>query len=265
MKKIWSKLLSFSKVHYFLTFAVIVLVVFLIRSCANNIILHQRIYYIAQSNNWSPLELYGHEADMSAFISELLTRISEDEKLQLHSSVVGSTDMFAVLQSGQYDAILATFTTNSFLKEQYFISDPIYMAGPVLIVTEDSKIASTKELEGKAVGIRRGSSWNFKLSQDSALLLIPYDNMIIALDDLEKNILGGVIMEAELAYVYTKGFYKGILKVATAPLTDLALRLVTKKKKGEEDLILHFNAGLKKLEENGSYEQLITRWSLNSI
>ena len=76
-----------------------------------------------------------------------------------------------------------------------------------------------------------------------------YDDVLPALYDAETQAIAGVILEAQLASTYIDLLFKGKLKVATPPLIDVSIRLVTRKEKKGELLIERFNSGLEKLEE----------------
>lgn len=266
IKKIWIKISNLTKRQLLLFGALAIALVFIMRACNGPLIAKEKLYYIIRSNNWAPLELFGKEPNMGAFVDDLIQEIAANEQLKIHLSVSQNLDpqgLFILLDTDQYDAIVTTFSPLSFIKSKYLISDPIYNAGPVLIVPESSDVKSLSDLKGKPIGIKNGSTQAFDLGREASLL-ISYDNMITALDDVEKNIIGGVILEAELAQIYTNGFYKGILKIATAPLTDLGLRLVTKRGEEGQFLIQNFNQGLIKTEKNGTFESLIKKWGLTN-
>jgi ABC-type amino acid transport substrate-binding protein len=263
MKTLINKILQLPKKGLFFGLGLLVVFIFIFRACLGPLV-ESKVYYIVRSNNLAPLELFGKEPNMSAFIDELMGIISEKEHFKIHlsvSNILSGKELFKLLDMNQYDAILVTFSPGDYLKNKYLISEPIYNAGPVLIVNADSNIKSLKDLNGRAVAIKRGSSQIFQFGGKTAFF-VSYDNMITALDDLEKNIIGGVIMDGELAQIYANGFYKGKIKIATPPLTDLALRLVAKKGDAEEMLIQKFNAGLQAAEKNGSFEDLIHKWNL---
>jgi polar amino acid transport system substrate-binding protein len=263
MKKIWNNISIKTKRNLFFTVFAFFTLLFIFRACHGPLI-PEHVYHIMRSNNFAPLELFGKEPNMSAFVDELMQSIAENEHFKIKvnvSNTLSNAELFKLLDNGEYDGILATISPAEYLKNKYLISLPIYNAGPVLLVNEDSDVKSIQDIKGKTIAIKRGSSQIFKLGRETAFF-VPYDNMIIALDDLDKHIIAGVILDAEIAEIYANGFYKGRIKIATAPLTDLGLRLITKKSASEEILINKFNEGLKQTEANGSFEDLIHRWNL---
>jgi ABC-type amino acid transport substrate-binding protein len=267
MNKFFKKL--FFRPKWQLLSFVLVLILLLIgfKACRGKNPMLAKSYSILRSNNWAPLELFGKEPNMGAFIDELVVEISQKKELKMTLSVVNNLDshgLVQILDARRYDAIITALSPSSYLKNKYYISDPIFKAGPVLIVKKDSHAKSLADLEGRAIGIKKGSTAAFQLGHESSLF-ISYDNIEAALDDLEKNILAGVVMEAELAQIYVHGFYKDALKIATAPLTDLGIRLIALQTPANEFLIQEFNAGLAEVEEDGSFEKLIHKWELTNL
>ena len=233
---------------------------FVWRAC-NQVENGQKIYIIGRSTNLAPLKFEGKEPNVLAFESDIITSIAQKEKLRIHLATVNDTNLFIALNQEVYDAIIAAVEPTPFMKERYAISEPFFYGGPVLIVREDSTATTLQELQGRGIAIETGSPMIFKLSQEN-LLLVSYKNMISALEDLNRGVIEGVILEANLAYTYTGGFYKDKLKVATSPLTDLGLRLIAHKNSSGEYLINHFDKGLKEIEESGDYAKFIDKWEL---
>lgn len=263
MKKLWQKIVQLPRWSLFLSIGLIFVLLLTLRSC-NSSSREEYVYNIIRSQNWAPLELFGKDANMGAFVDELVGYVADNEHLRLHLTVrqqQSVIDLFKLLDLEEYDAILVTFSPSEYLKNKYLISNPIFEAGPVLVVRADNKVSSLKDLRGKAIAIKRGSKMLFQLGHETSFF-VPYDNMISALDDLEKNLIAGVIMEEGLAHIYENDFYKGKIRIATPPLTDLGLRLVARKGDLEEELINKFNRGLKEAQSNDAFERLILKWNV---
>jgi len=236
---------------------------FLWRACNSEVLVASKTYLLARSSNLAPIRIEGKEPNLLAFESDLLTQIAIDEKLKINILTVSTLDLFRPLDEEYYDAILVTIEPDPLMKEKYYISQPLLNVGPILLVPSSSNIHSLEELEGKGigVGIESTSPLVFRFSQKD-LVLVSYPHLISALEDLDKGIIGGVIIDPVLGYTYTEGFYKNRLKVATAPLTDLAIRVVARDTREGKYLIEHFDQGLKKIKDTGQYKELIKKWEL---
>lgn len=237
------------------------LVIWVYRGCT-----HARtsapVYRIARSSTWPALDLMGKEPNMQGFLDDLITEIAQDEKIAVIIVTLIQKNLFEELNADNYDGILTVVTPDPLMHEHYAISDPIFMAGPVLIVQKSSKATSLKDMENNGIGIRNNSPFLFKLNQNPNLTFVPFDNMFTALEELSKGNLAGVIMEAQMAHTFIKSFYADKLRVVGSPLADVSIRLVTHWDKKGEYLIQRFNSGLKKLHEDGTFDQLVKKWTL---
>lgn len=267
-KNVLNKISPFSKskwVRWFWIIASLLLLLLIIRTCTGGAILKNTTYHIARSSNWNPIQLSGKEDNLIAFINELITSIAQSEHLKVDIVTYRTGDLLAMLKNDEYDAVIMTITIDPFLKERYAVSDSIFYAGPVLVVPTTSSVKSLEELKGKPIGISKDSPLSFRLmSSHPDMLLISYDDNLTALNDLESQSLAGVILEAQLAYTYTQSLYKGKLKVVTAPLFDLGIRLITRKEPRGEAFIEYFNKELERLKKNGDYSRLLHKWELTT-
>jgi polar amino acid transport system substrate-binding protein len=219
-------------------------------------------YYIGRDETWYPLDLRGKEKNMVGFANDLLREIADLEGFRAQVFEVGRNALFDGLNTDSYDAVLSSLDPNVSNRRRYEFSDLFYSLGPVIVVREGSTASSFQDLEGKILGIEGGALQNYNLPEPPDIVIIPYDTAATALEKLDGNLLDAVVMDALRAHVYTDGFYKGRLKVATSPLTDRGLRLVTKKNPDNVLFVSQFNDGLRKVKENGTYATLMEKWGL---
>lgn len=204
---------------------------------------------------WHPLHLHGAEHNMSAFASDLVFAIAKDQNIKVQLLKSGYKCVYDMLDDGKVDGVLAPVSKNP--KMDYDYSDPAYRYGAVIIVKKDSDIHSLADLEQKRVAVKRGSPILYRLTLDPKVIVLLYENPLIALDQVSKGEYDAVVMDQLLTFLYYGGANKNELKIATLPLTSEALRLVTLKKGNKEELVEKFNAGLKHLKEDGTYHQLL--------
>lgn len=219
-------------------------------------------FTVARNASWPPLNLLGKDTNMLAFTHDLLSIIANHEKLNIKLVTLTHAHLFERLDKRVYDAILLYVIPDPIITARYAFSEPIYLSGPVLVVAEHSDIEDLHDLHGQIIGMHGNIPISFKLDPLSNAIVIPYDNVVKALDDVEHGSLAGLIMEAPLAYGYLSGFYKDKFKIATQPLTDAGIRLVAHKNEAGAYLIEHFNEGLRQLQEDETYHKLLRHWDL---
>lgn len=254
-----------SKPRVYLLIGIILglLILFGVRSCVYSEP-HEKTYYrVARDSTWYPTELYGKEKNMIAFSNDLITEIAQREKIRIELLIKPSGTLLHGLDYNEYDGILSSLAPNVNTRDFYEFSDPFYLLGPVLVVPAKSTIKSLKDLEGETIGVLSASPTIYSVQHYANIELRSYDNVLHAFNDLENNVIDGVLIDALLAYTYTiSGLYSGKLIVATAPLTEDGLRLVAHHDKSGEKLIKSFNAGLKSTMADGTYDALLRKWEL---
>lgn len=247
--------------YYFAVFVVIILGWGALRGCSHGSLLVMSRYTVAVDRSWYPLPLYGKEKNLLAFVDELLEEIGAESGIGFTLIETGTPNLLRDLDNGGYDAVVTSKPPTHVNMVKYHFSDPIYMMGPVIVVRTESTVKTLDDLASKFVGIRRGLPLAFDSPLPSANI-IPYDNMTIGLADLEDNKIDALIMDSLLAYVQIQGIYVGKVKIVTAPLSQEGLRLMTLHDKRYDEFLTLFNKSLKTLQENGKYEELLSRWGL---
>ncbi len=257
--KILKRLTSYKKVG--IAILAFLLLWWGLRSCVRDEALKDHVFLIAADSKWYP-SLLGKEQYMQGFTTELLQEISKEEDFKFRFMSVGPTLLYSNLDKGFYDAVLASMIPDIGHREKYAFSNPFYLLGPVLVVPTNSRIRSVPDLDGRSVGIRRGSSAVFTLSGYAGIVLVTFDNMNEALERLMQDRLDAVIMDSMIAHSYIQGVFSERLKVVTNPLTDEGLRMIVPHDKAGEYIVEKFNTGLKKMKENGVYQRLLKKWEL---
>lgn len=239
----------------------------LLRACSHQELLRKRTYIIGRDSTWYPMQLMGKDRNLQAFSNDLMTAIAQETKLRFQWVETGPGSLLEGLNDGYFDAVISSLRPNFIHRDKYVFSDIIFELGPVLVVRQDSPVTSLKDMQGKTVGIRSGSYLIFNNVKESGahaynILITTYDNVNKALESLDRNQIDGIIVEAVPAYAYIEGFYAGRLKIVTAPLTDEGLRLVGLRDPASDELISDFDDALRKLIDDGTYDQLINKWNL---
>lgn len=221
-----------------------------------------KVYRIARDNSWYGMGLMGKERSLMAFVDELLQNIAQDEKVKLEIIEASNRDLFVGLGQGLYDAVISNMLPTPIKREEYDFSEPLFLLGPVLVVPKNSSISNLVEMEHKSIGIQRSASLVFNMERFPNLTVIPYDNLITALENLGAGQLDGVIMDVVPAYIFISSLYKDHLKIATAPLTLDGLRIISLANNKGENVMGWVDHGLKEAKDNGTYDRLLKKWGL---
>jgi len=170
--------------------------------------------------------------------------------------------IFAGLETGDYDAIMSAVTITDERKVTYDFSDPYVNAGQAVVVRADeTAIQSGADLVGKTVGAQIGTTGAFAVQDIADTTLKEYDTIDLALLDLVNKNLDAVVVDTPVAadFALASEQFRGSLKIVGDALTEEYYGLLVRK--GENaDLLAAFNEGLKKVQENGTYDQIYAKW-----
>lgn len=222
----------------------------------------RKLFYIGRDSTWAPDGFLGKERNMVGFTNEMMGEISRRENMRFEFVGTNTNELLPALDRGDVDAIFSTLTSDVVNEDRYLFSDIFYPLGPVLVVRESSPVKSMEDLSGKIVGVQIGALQTYQIYEFPNLIIIPYNNILKAIEDLDKNAIDGVILDALHANAYVQSYYAGRLKIATPPLTERGWRIVARLNPASSHLIESFNDGLKKMKEDGSYDKLIQKWDL---
>ncbi len=257
MKKIYPK-----QIVYALSAIVVLAIILLTLNRFGREMVDANRYVIGIDSSWYPLNLHGKERRMLGFVRELLSEIADEEGFEVRYIEVGPHTLVEGLDRGSYQGIVSSMVPNPYTRSRYIFSDPFYLVGPVLLVREDQDVRSLEDLSGKIVGLQSETLRVFSTAEHPRILFVPYDRPWILLENLMNYTIDGVIMDALVSHVYTQGYYRGSVKIATAPLTDKGLRLVALTDPRSVSLVYRFDQGLDKLKQSGRFDELLLKWEI---
>ncbi len=220
------------------------------------------VFRVARDPIWNPIDFMGKEREMTAFSDELIRSIAEEEGMRVSFATTGANALFGGLLSDQFDVILTGAPPSPFAESQFVYSVPYFRYGPVVVVSSKSSFTNHKQLEGKILGAERGAATVFNLAVDPKTTIVPFDNIIDALEELSFGDIDGVILNVLPASLYTQSLFRGNIRVISSPLTQEGLRLVAQRNKIGAKFVGKFDHGLKKMKKDGRYDALLKRWGL---
>jgi polar amino acid transport system substrate-binding protein len=210
---------------------------------------------------WSPMGFGQRDHNVTAFSTELLSQIGKTEKIPFVKISVNWDNLMEGLQKNNYEAILTSMPPYLFNEKVFDFSDVYLPLGPVLVIPIGSKIQSIDNLNGLEIAVISGSTNASLLQGSTGVLIRYYPSIPKALSDITNGTIDGAIIDVLSATSYCRDLYQSQLKIATPPLNEDGLRLVTKHN-AAIDLIKGFNQGLQKLKKDGTYDKLRDKWGL---
>lgn|SRR3990167_4789727 len=221
----------------------------------------EKRYRIGVDPSWYGVELDGKQTNVYAFSNELLQEIAKIKKVNFDRVNMSWDNIVQGLIEKKYDGILSSITPYPSNESTYLFSDIYLQTGPVLLLRNAIILSESKGLMGKEIAVGSQAYEALLIQKYHGAIAKFYDSFPNAMNDILNDTIDGAIIPFIPAQVYIRDQYEGKIKIATPPLNDEGLRLITLQGNNKE-LIAIFNEGLQKLQENGLYEKLLKKWDI---
>ena len=216
---------------------------------------------VATDATWPPMEYVNEAKQIVGFDIDLLTAAAEAGGFKVEFENTAWDGIFAGLANNSYDAVISSVTITEERKGTMDFSIPYINAGQVLIVRSDlSGVTDLAGLKGKSVGAQIGTTGAMEVTKVDGVTLRTYDELGLAIEDLVNARIEGVVADTPIAadFVLQNESYKGKLKIVGEPFTEEFYGVAVKK--GNSEVLDKINAGLKKVLESKTIEELKDKW-----
>ena len=198
---------------------------------------HESAHPIARDPTWFPLNFGVRTTNVNGYTNALF------QKLSLPFIDVAWNQLFRGLNEGEFAGILTSLPPNPITIEKYDFSEPFLLLGPVLVVPIDSTAHSLSELDGATIGVYQYDESVLIAQEYPDLVIELYESVPIALKEVVRGTVNAALVPNLEAALLVSTLYADQLRIATPPLNDKGLRLITLK--GEHpELIKRFNKGI---------------------
>lgn len=202
-------------------------------------------------------EFEGMEIDLAYALAERIGLTEEDVEFE----PVTAKTRGPLLDNGQIDVVIATFTIKPERLEQWNFSQPYYQDEVGLLVKKDSGIEGLEDLDGKTVGVAQGATTRdaVQVEADAAGITVDflefatYPEINAALESgrvdafsVDKSILSGYVTDD--SEILPDGFSPQDYGIAS--------------KLGTDGLTEFINDMLDEMEANGEMDALLEKWNL---
>ena len=220
-------------------------------------------FVIATDKGFSPFEFEDSSGNIVGIDMDILAAIAEDQGFTYDLHYIGWDAAIAECQAGQADGMIAGASITEERKESgWLFSEGYYEATQGMAVEKDSDIASLSDLAGKTVVVKNGTmsdAYATQLSEDLGFDVV----RVSTSPDMYQQVMGG---QADACFDDTP-----ILKYSIKT-GDLSMKFVEGTENDpasygfavfnseKQELLDLFNAGLKNIKENGTYDQIIANY-----
>lgn len=194
-------------------------------------------------------EIVGIDAEVAALIADKLGM-----ELQIEDMAFDS--VLAAVQSGKADIAMAGITVDPDREMIVSFTDTYAKATQMVIVKEDSEIASVDDLEGKSIGVQLGTTGDLYAEDVKDATVERYSKGFEAVQAVIQGKIDAVIIDGEPAKVFVEQ-NEGI-KLLDEAFTEEEYAIAIAK--DNEELLEKVNAALNELKEEGAFQEVVDKY-----
>lgn len=195
--------------------------------------------------------------DVVGIDAEIAQAMADKLGLQLEIVDMDFDSLVASVQSGKIDMSLAGMTVTEERKQNVDFTDSYATGVQVIIVKEDSDIASADDLEGKLIGVQQGTTGHLYCADDFGEdNVIPYANGATAVQALLQGKVDCVVIDQEPAKAFVEA-NEGLKILETAYTTEDYAAAVSK---DNPELTAALNKALQELKDDGTIQEILDKY-----
>jgi aspartate/glutamate/glutamine transport system substrate-binding protein len=202
-------------------------------------------------------EITGFEIDIAKAIAKKIT--GDPAKIEMQG--VTAKTRGPLLDNGEIDLVIATFTITEERKQSYNFSEPYYVDGVALLVKKNAGISGLKDLGDKNVGVAQSATSKAAIQKEAEKLGIKvnflefgtYPEIKAALDAGRVN-----------CFSVDSSILQGYVDESTTILPDRfsPQNYGIASKKANEALASLVNTTLAEMKKAGELDKLVEKWGL---
>lgn len=211
---------------------------------------------MATNAEFPPYEYYEGD-DIVGIDAEFAAAIAEKLGMELKIEDMAFDSIISAVQSGKADIGVAGLTVDDKRKKSVDFTDSYYTGRQVIIVSEDSSIASPDDLSKKKIGVQQGTTGDQYTTEDYGDKYIErFNKGMEAVMALTQGKVDAVVIDDQPAKTFVEQ-NKGLKILETEYIEeDYAMAV----KKGNDDLVKKVNDAIKSLKDDGTFDEIVAKY-----
>lgn len=210
---------------------------------------------MATNAEFPPYEFYDND-QIVGIDADVARAIASKLGMELEIKDMAFNSLIPALQTGKADFVAAGMTASEDRKKNVDFTDSYATAAQVIIVKDESPIASLKDLEGKKIGVQTGTTGDTDTDKIKDAKTQRFNKGMEAVMALSQDKIDAVIIDRQPAEVFV-GQNQGLKILDEAfPEEQYAIAI----KKGNTELLDKMNGALKELKDSGELQKIVDHY-----
>lgn len=222
-----------------------------------------KVWVVATDTVFRPFEYTNEKNEFVGIDVDILAAVAENQGFKYDLQSLGWDAGVAAVQVGQADALIAGATIKqSRIESGWIFSDGYYNATQTFVVAKNSTISSYEDLCGKTVAVKNGTAgmdFANSLKDKYGFKVTVFEDSPTMYQDV---ILGNSAACCEDTPIMADNIKTGglALKIPEGMESEGAPYGFAIMNPANQELLDMFNAGLKNIRENGTYQKILDKY-----
>lgn len=187
---------------------------------------------------------------------DIAQAIADHMGVELEIQDMAFDSLIPAIQSGKADFAAAGMTVDEDRLKNVDFTDTYAQAAQVIILKNDSEIATPDDLTGKKIGVQTGTTGDIYADDIEEAEVQRFNKGMEAVMALNQGKIDAVIIDREPAKIFVKE-NEG-LKMLDEAFTEEEYAIAVKK--GNTELVEQMNAAIKELKESGELQKIVDQY-----
>ena len=196
------------------------------------------------------------------FDIDVITAVAEAAKFKINIVSTPFGALIPGLNNGDRDIAISAMTITPQRLEVVDFSSPYQIAHLVVLTTPDSKENNLADFRTKRIGVGLGQTADTAVSEvfgKTSPNIRRFENTPLLIEELLQGGIDGAVGDVSVMSFYMKtNAEKKLRIVRDAQFKDNFMGIAVKK--GNNELLVKVNAGLKQIIDNGKYAAIFRKW-----
>ena len=216
---------------------------------------------VVSDTAYAPFEFKDSDQTYKGIDVDIINEVAKRKNWDVNQTYPGFDAAVNAVQSGQADALMAGTTVTDARKKVFTFSDTYYDTSIVIYTRSNDKVSDYKQLKGKTVGVKNGTAaqtWLDKNASKYGFTVKTFDTSDLMNNSLDSGSVYAAMDDTPVVQ-YAIGQGKDYA-INIKPESIGSFAFAVKKGGKHESLIKDFNEALKEMKEDGTYDEIMTKW-----
>ncbi len=213
---------------------------------------------VATNAEFPPFE-YMEGEEIVGLDIDIIAEVAKDLGMELKVESMEFPAIIPSLISGKADLGIAGLTITEDRKLTVDFSDTYYTsAAQACVIKKGSMVTDFESLQKATIGVQEGTTGDLFVSEYPDAQVMRFPKGLDAFMELANGKIDAVVIDAPVAENILKALNNGELETIEMPFEEEAFAIIAAK--GNEELLEKVNATIKRIQEDGTLEELIAKY-----